>query len=851
MKRKLQSDAARNSPEEDTETKKAAETEAGEEDSNNDNHNKNSGSNGAKGKHSGSKKKKKMNPIGKLPDTQSTKEQLLHKNRELAVKARRLREKLKAANQHESQVDRKAQTFDSALSCITRALDTLLTEGLALLGQKLDVKLDPTSSGFADTDKASLADLDKKPKNGEEFARLLLARPTQKLYARQVADAVSNFKDEDDDDDDSNPDQRLLDLPELVDKEITRKTKLAMALLRTIVEKLLGVGANADREKAVQTLLGTENGSNCADARIKLRSAEERCKLYADRVLQLEMQIRKAHNQVEDAELNQRTWMHRLAAVCTESINEGTFGATVDALKERGAIKSDVGGDTSANRTTKESNHAESQDAAEAAAEASETEKIAAARLKEIEQIQEEKSKLIDELENLRAAVQVNPELQAIRNGTTPDPRIMEELQKEVHRLQSHLDQTIEAERKEREMVQTMRQNMASLEMTTAQTLAQRTDDFALKVRELEEQLVFQRGELQQAQVEHERLELLEKQLHEYKLIAQTRQTELKAAQDELRVLRENPVAKYDETLRSRLEEAAKGQWPEDEEKRTAAQLRTELEASRAELTTTKESLATVLQDLEATTSAFPEIEAQKERILHEIKAMQEASAEKSNRFIRLDEEYERAKKDLRLKVKERDEIRRALEEFDEQYRILQEQYDATEEARVRSDEHSRTTYAIYLELAHDREAIKNRLDDVEAESNGLRTKIQELENANVGFRKAKEEAEHLYRRSSEQIKKLKSRLERSRSIPSMDPSDLKSDVELRLSAMENALRCPLRSEYWRDAVINKCGHTFSKKALYDNLEKRNRKCPHCKALYNKSDVLDMIPPYQKNDYDD
>mmetsp|Transcript_21240 Transcript_21240/g.41656 ORF Transcript_21240/g.41656 Transcript_21240/m.41656 type:complete len:629 (+) Transcript_21240:771-2657(+) len=206
MKRKLQSDAGRNSPEEDTETKKAAEREAGEEDSNNDNHNKNSGSNGAKGKHSGSKKKKKMNPIGKLPDTQSTKEQLLHKNRELAVKARRLREKLKAANQHESQVDRKAQTFDSALSCITRALDTLLTEGLALLGQKLDVKLDPTSSGFADTDKASLADLDKKPKNGEEFARLLLARPTQKLYARQVADAVSNFKDEDDDDDDDSED---------------------------------------------------------------------------------------------------------------------------------------------------------------------------------------------------------------------------------------------------------------------------------------------------------------------------------------------------------------------------------------------------------------------------------------------------------------------------------------------------------------------------------------------------------------------------------------------------------------------------------------------------------------------
>ncbi|GBG27478.1 E3 ubiquitin-protein ligase BRE1 [Hondaea fermentalgiana] len=866
MKRKLDQGAegaaaASADVEEDEEQKNQEQSNGGEETA-------------VKGK--GKSKKKKLNPIGKLPDTQSTKEQLLHKNRELAVKARRLREKLKKSNSKLQSLGAKAQTFDDSLSCVTRALDALVAEGLSLLGEKLDVKLDPAGSGYADMDKEAVASLGK-PSSPEDFARMLLGRQTHDILSRRVSEAVLNAKADDDDDDDdddgeggSNSVKRLLDLPSLVDKEVSRKSKLALALLRAIVERLLGVGANPDRERAVKSLLGSASGAEAAELRAKLRAADERCKLFADRILHLETQARKLQDQTEDAEIDQRTWMHRLAAVCTESLHEGTLGSTVEVLKEKGVMKQeDLAAASSSNASARQSQGAaaaDSKDAQDEAArqseekaEANEAEELASERLREIEQILEEKKKLIDELERLRAEFKQQETAAtaaggAARNGAGVDARAVEDLEAEVNRLKAQLDQTTEAESKEREMVQTVRRTMAQLETTTAETLAQHTQEYARQVKEAEAKFIAQLGDLEQAKVDQEKLLVLEKQLEEYKIIAQTRQTELNAARTELKVLKESPPAKHDEALRARLEEAAKGQWPEDEEKRTAAQLRTELEAARAELGNSKESLAAVLQDLEATTSAFPEIEAQKERILHEVAAMRELSAEKSNRFIRLDQDFERAKKDLRVKAKELDELRRVLGDHDEQYRILQTQYAATEEAMARSEEYSRTTYAMYQDLAKDREAIRTRFSALDAEANGLRTTIHDLEHKNAEFRKAKEEAEHQSRRAAEQLRKVKAKLERSRAaaVPShLNPSEAASDVELRLSAMENALRCPLRSEYWRDAVIVKCGHSFSKKALYDNLEKRNRKCPHCKALYNKQDVLDMIPPYQRNDYDD
>lgn len=54
--------------------------------------------------------------------------------------------------------------------------------------------------------------------------------------------------------------------------------------------------------------------------------------------------------------------------------------------------------------------------------------------------------------------------------------------------------------------------------------------------------------------------------------------------------------------------------------------------------------------------------------------------------------------------------------------------------------------------------------------------------------------------------------------------------LELRLHHFEEALHCPIQKDLWKEMIVTRCGHMFSKKALDDTVTGRNRKCPTCKV---------------------
>jgi len=62
-------------------------------------------------------------------------------------------------------------------------------------------------------------------------------------------------------------------------------------------------------------------------------------------------------------------------------------------------------------------------------------------------------------------------------------------------------------------------------------------------------------------------------------------------------------------------------------------------------------------------------------------------------------------------------------------------------------------------------------------------------------------------------------------------------DAELKLEMYENALHCPINKHLWKDTILMRCYHMHSKKAIWDNYNKRNRKCPTCKLPYTKDDI--------------
>ena len=68
-------------------------------------------------------------------------------------------------------------------------------------------------------------------------------------------------------------------------------------------------------------------------------------------------------------------------------------------------------------------------------------------------------------------------------------------------------------------------------------------------------------------------------------------------------------------------------------------------------------------------------------------------------------------------------------------------------------------------------------------------------------------------------------------------------EVRAMYQEMEDCLRCPVNPSRWKNCIISKCFHMFNDESLYENLAKRNRKCPTCNLKYDKDNVV-KVPLY-------
>ena len=68
-------------------------------------------------------------------------------------------------------------------------------------------------------------------------------------------------------------------------------------------------------------------------------------------------------------------------------------------------------------------------------------------------------------------------------------------------------------------------------------------------------------------------------------------------------------------------------------------------------------------------------------------------------------------------------------------------------------------------------------------------------------------------------------------------------EVRAMYQEMEDSLRCPVNPRRWKNCIIGKCFHMFNSESLYENLAKRNRKCPTCNLKYDKDNIV-KVPLY-------
>jgi len=787
-----------------------------------------------------------------LPGVSSAPALLVHKNRELAVLARRLQARLARKRARSEAAASAKERFESGLSCVRRALDGMLREALELAQGRIDV-----SEGIS-----AEPELNGVPREVNDFAAAMFGAEARRTLMRRVAAVVPDISSGDDEEE--KPPRPEEEMPEIVDEELGKSVRQLLAVFRAVMDRVV---------KA------TPFDLDAVKAKANLEGIQRKNALYADRILHLELQARKFQNQAEDAELEKIDAIRKLAGLAADALSGDQMKGVVQMLKTNGVelpgaeklangimSKADTSASSSSSSSsskqaaasTSESAKKENdQDASTAFPEnnvkngsgdeeAQILERLAQERLQELEIVLEEKKKHIAENKNLRHEIL---QIQRSFEDSQSDHTQLDLLQKECSRLRIELLQAREAESKERQSVELVKQDFVKLQDETLAEVKNRASSFAETERKLLEELRATQGELEGVKANADSVEILSKQVREMQQMLLTKDLELKTLRNQLQRRKESPAHVHDETLQAKLEEALKGKYP-DAESLKAATIATELEAVKAELKAQTEQFENVAQDLEETADAFLEIESQKERMLKQTMDMEKTMTEKIAGFVRMNNETAAANHAMRQAQKEKEEMQKLLSEHDKQFQEVLAKLEEAQQARAFAEDHSKKTIASYDELAQERTADSWKVKRLEDADEAREKRLRELENLSAECKNEKEDAVHKLNRALEEKVKLKIKLERAKSYTLLDPASAKSEIEARLVAMENALRCPLRSEYWKDAIIIKCNHMFSKKALLDNLETRNRKCPTCKKLYNKPDIHDIYL-YQENNYDE
>ncbi|CAK9020766.1 E3 ubiquitin-protein ligase BRE1B (BRE1-B) (RING finger protein 40) (RING-type E3 ubiquitin transferase BRE1B) [Durusdinium trenchii] len=829
---------------------------------------KHEGENGA----AGAGRRKKSSSLKALPTVESEPAVLVHKNRELALQVKRLKRKLKDTKKRAEDGERVRERFDSTMSSVSRLTNEFAAEAGKLLGTSVgDVVLAPEDD-VEGKELAKLADRDFE--SGEAFARALFGARAHGMLAKLVAQAVPEFKEAEDDEDDGagkEPDAVVTELGAFLDVRVSKSLRMAMALLRKVYENVLGKG-DAAREEATRRILANETGQAEAQLRAMAKDLERRCRLYSDRVLALETQNRTLRFAKDDAEEERNVLARRLGAMCVKAMSDAQIAATAERLKAtNGAVGAAAASSSSASSSSSSGTPAPAASSSSAAGAATQAEgqqagegrddkewkdmeNLASERLREIEMHVTEKKGLVEELETLRSKVALHAQEQqqasktsdptgSDLSGTVPQVEYAHVV-RELNLAQAEIGRAKESENQALAKLQLAQKALPDLEAQMTQRITEREKQLSEQIQKLRDETTDARNRYERANSAAKTIPGLENRVNEYKALVESAQGEVERLKVEVAKLKAEPPATA--VLREKLEALAKDKWPSDEDKRSVALLQTDLAAKQKELDGQRANEESLEDEIQAVSEAFTNMQNSNKRLLSQNDELERLSNRSSKRILEMNESISKLKQQLRNSRALLEAEQNLRKNQDADMQGLQAQIQALSQTSAKAQEHAHAMNERLVQVTRDHREQDAKYKKMISTVESLQATIKELEASSSNFRKEREDALHKVRRVEEEKLKIKRKLEKSRAagVQAVGGGDL------RMKGMVAALRCPLRPEYWKDSIIIRCCHMFSRKALDDNLRVRNRKCPTCKVLFSKDDIR-SIHLYHSNDYDD
>lgn len=787
-------------------------------------------------------KKAQLNPISGQCGTVSNPQLLFRKNIELAVALKRVKRKLAKSKDELADFKQREEVTSAIVSSVNRAMDCFLRGCSAVIPDS-----EPASTESSSKPPNHLPVAADRNSAWGKFIKDLYGRESRKSLLKNVAKCLDALPDtagdetqngkgdtemEEDMEKDSESNEAFLNaLPDLVDKETTRQVDLMLAALRKVYESMTKaelrssgtLGLNSDQRKVLEELE-------------RLKEIES---VYKDRISFLEGQVSGYRSEAERLAEGKDSAIRRLALVCNEVLNQSDTLALAEKIGE-----GDQGKEESKGGIDKTS-----ADDSKAAAEKDNTElvelhDVAANRLEEIGTLVKEKQGLIEEVESLKAelysksTVSIEKQSESHCDNGSSDEKFAR-LQAEMHLVQ-------EEKLAFQKLLQDAEKAWECAKEKYAETIKKLENKHASSCKEKDKFIAYLRQKIKKVsadQVQSEHQSEVD-YAAQYSVLLKAMEQRVNQLEKALEDERGSPALRI---LQEKLDCALKETLPVSDAENVLKNA--SLEAELASLREFKDSNTAVRDELEGlineTTERNAILTQQNSSLLSSLEEKENDAKRWCQKYLSVNEKLTQVNHQLSLKEKEHEEEIRQRSEYGESQNLLQERLEALERESSLAQEHFSGLEEFIAKERNTHQSTLSDFNSAKKVNEGLLKSIADIKVRNVQCLQEKEEAIQARNRSEEERKKLQRRLERLKSETLFNASQ--PEIDLRLREMDNALRCPLRSEYWKDAIIIKCSHMFSRRALEENLAKRNRKCPTCKHLFNKEDIRDIFL-YQSND---
>jgi len=270
--------------------------------------------------------------------------------------------------------------------------------------------------------------------------------------------------------------------------------------------------------------------------------------------------------------------------------------------------------------------------------------------------------------------------------------------------------------------------------------------------------------------------------------------------------------------------------------------------------TNVKDDSDQLISEIESLTAAHDQTLKQNQKLLKIIGEKDVRIKELLDENVKYSTENRAIRDEKSALIVKCDKLKAIAQEHETRLTRIEERNAIDRSAALKSEELAKISFENVEKYKNECDQYKLEIEKkIEAEK--LAKSLQEQALLEVTkFREKNEETKQDLSRTMEEKERLNKKLERFRNELELDAARKKNANRnianyngidkadrIRMEQMELALRCPVYQHLWKDCVIVKCSHSFSRKALEDNLNQRNRKCPICKCNFSKDDILPLF----------